>query len=120
MATHYIMDAKPLGCADERTHVAWVGDAVQGKDEFRGGSNFALLWNLYHSEYAWRRILPAHLFHLHLADDFCFGESRIISEESFSGIESNGFEIGLEQLFRHLVSFHDEEAEFFAEFLLPE
>ena len=119
-AAHHIADAKPLGRADERAHVAWVGDAVQGKDKPRRSLDFALSRNPHHSKDAWWRVLPAHLLHLHLGSHFGLGESRIISEESLGGIKPDRVEIGMEQLFHHLAPFHDEEPQFLAELLLPQ
>ena len=60
------------------------------------------------------------MLHLHLADDFGLVEGWIVGEEGFGGVESQGLETGLEQFFRHLAPFHDEEAEFLAELLLSQ
>ena len=118
MAAHHVFDAEPFCCADECSHVARVGDAVQGEDEARVGHCFALFRNPDYSQDAGRRVLAAHLLHLHLADAFGVGEGRVGFGEGLGGIDPHRFEVGTEQFLHHFASFHNEEAELFPEFLL--
>ena len=114
------MDAKPLGRADERTHVSWVGNAVQSQDELGMGLDFTLLRDLYHGKDARRRVLSAHLLHVYLGDGLGKRERGMVHKEIFGGIEPNGFETGVEQFLHHLAAFDDEETEFLAELLLAQ
>ena len=71
-------------------------------------------------EDAGRRVLSAHLLHLHIADRLGIPGNGMIGKESLCGIESHDRKVGGEELFRHLAAFHDEEAEFLAELLLTQ
>ena len=82
------------------------------------GSVDLWLGNPNYGEDAGRSVLSAHLFHLHFADGFGIDEGRLGAEESLGGIKSYGLEIRAEQFFNHLSTFHDEEAQLFAELLL--
>ena len=119
VAAHHLANAEPLRRADEGTHVARVGDAVQGKDEARRGVGRLRRGDFGHGQHAWWRVKAAHLLHLHFGDRLG-GRKGMGEKEILCGIDAYGLKTGSKQLFDHFATFHDEEPQFLAEFLLAQ
>lgn len=118
-AAYDFADAEPFRRANDGAHVARVGDAVQGQDKSVRIGEFVLSGDAHHGEDAGRRVLTAHLLHLHLVDGFGGGKGWMVAKEGLRREEVLYLEIGVQQFLSHFTSFHDEEPCFLAELLLP-